>query len=50
MRNYDDVCVGVVNLVREIRDNSLYVHDFDLSELNVILRDVTTYGVLVLCY
>jgi len=23
VRNYDDVCVGVVNLVRETRDGSL---------------------------
>jgi len=40
--NYDDACICVINLVREIRDNSLYVHDFDLFELNVIVRDFTT--------
>ena len=39
---YDNVCICVINLVREIRDNSLYVHDFDLFELNVIVRDFTT--------
>ena len=37
----------VVNLAREIRDNSLYVRDFDLFELNAIVRDFTTWGVFV---
>lgn len=46
VRNCDDVCVGLANLVREIRDN-LYTRDFDL---NVIVRDVTTSHVVLIVF
>lgn len=39
---YVTMMMCVVNLAREIRDNSLYVRDFDLFELNAIVRDFTT--------
>ena len=42
VHNHDDVCIRVINLVREIRDNSLHVRDLDLFELNVIVRDFRT--------
>ena len=35
---YDDVNFDAVNIIREIRDKSLFVSGFDLCNLNVIVH------------
>ena len=42
IHDYSDVSSVSVNLVREIRDRSLFVSGFDLSELNRIICALVT--------
>ena len=41
VRNYSCGNLSVVNLIREIRDNSLYVYGFDQNMLNMIVCAVS---------
>ena len=42
VRDYSGISLDLVNLVRELRDNSLFVSSFLTSELNVFVHNVTT--------
>ena len=42
VRDYDDVNFNAVNIIREIRDKSLFVSGFDLSNLNVVVHSLCT--------
>ena len=42
LRDYSDVCLDSVGMIREIRDRSLYIFGFDPSELNCIVRALVT--------
>ena len=42
VRDYSGIPLDTVNLVRELRDNSLFVPGFLTSELNVFVHNVTT--------
>ena len=42
IRDYSDISSVCVNLVREIRDRSLFISGFDLSELNQIICALVT--------
>ena len=42
VRDYSGISLDTVNLVRELRDNSLFVPGFLTSELNVFVHNVTT--------
>ena len=42
VRDYSGISLDSVNLVRELRDNSLYVPGFLTSELNLFVHNVTT--------
>ena len=41
-RNYSCVNISVVNLIREIRDNSLFVYGFDQNMLDIIVCTVSS--------
>ena len=40
-RNYSCVNISVVNLIREIEDNSLFVYGFDQNMLDMIVCTVS---------
>ena len=40
--DYSNISLDSVNLVRELRDNSLFVPGFQSSELNLFVHVVTT--------
>ena len=42
VRDYSGIPLDTVNLVRELRDNSLFVPGFLTSDLNVFVHNVTT--------
>ena len=42
VRDYSSIPSDSVNLVRELRDNSLFVPGFQTSELNLFVHDMST--------
>ena len=42
VRDYSSISLDSVNLVRELRDNSLFVPGFQTSELNLFVHYVST--------
>ena len=42
VRDYSSISLDSVNLVKELRDNSLFVPDFQTSELNLFVYYVST--------